>query len=333
MRSLLELKNNIISFVEKHEYYVLCVTRLILMLIAFMLVRGNLNYYSRIDNIFIPLILAVFCAVIPLSLGAVVLPLYILLNLWGLGIEVVLVVAAVFMLAYLLYFRFAPGTGYRAILAPVLAYFKMPYILPVTSGLRGTPGSVVSVLCGMTVYYLLVGIKANESVFLGANESTSTDKIAVVLNQVIKNRELWIVLASFFLTTIVVYTIRRLSIKNAWRTASVAGIAINMVFILCGKLLLGEGEGIIWLIVGSVISLGIAFVYEFFFMHLDYTRVEQVQFEDDNYYYYVKAVPKVLLQAKQKSVKRFNQKQSEAEEDRKKEQLAKELEIDRSLLK
>jgi hypothetical protein len=28
---------------------------------------------------------------------------------------------------------------------------------------------------------------------------------------------------------------------------------------------------------------------------VDYTRIENVQFEDDDYYYYVKAVPKVTV--------------------------------------
>ena len=31
---------------------------------------------------------------------------------------------------------------------------------------------------------------------------------------------------------------------------------------------------------------------QFLFMNLDYARTERVQFEDDDYYYYVKAVPK-----------------------------------------
>lgn len=333
MRGLLEFKTNVISFVEKYEYYVLCLIRLILMLAAFLLVKGNLCYYSRIDNIFIPLILAVFCAIIPLSLGMVILSCYTLVNLLGLGVEVVGVVAAVFVLTYLLYFRFAPDTGYRTVLTPVLAFFKMPYILPVTCGLKGTPGSVVSVLCGMVVYYLLKGIKANEAVFLGAAEISSTDKVIVVLNQLIKNKELWIVLAAFFLTTVVVYTIRRLNVRNAWRIAIFVGIVLNMIVILCGNLMIGEGENILWLLVGSIVSLGIALGYQFVFMNLDYSRVEHAQFEDDNYYYYVKAVPKVLMQAQHKSVKRFSQKQDENYEEQEKEQLAKELEIDRSLLK
>jgi hypothetical protein len=30
-------------------------------------------------------------------------------------------------------------------------------------------------------------------------------------------------------------------------------------------------------------------------MNLDYARTERVQFEDDDYYYYVKAVPKKMV--------------------------------------
>ena len=93
------------------------------------------------------------------------------------------------------------------------------------------------------------------------------------------------------------------------------GIAFNMVVILCGKLLVGQSDGIVWLLVGSVISIGIAYIYEFIFMNLDYSRVEQVQFEDDNYYYYVKAVPKVMVRARQKSVKRFSQTTDTEEEN------------------
>lgn len=35
------------------------------------------------------------------------------------------------------------------------------------------------------------------------------------------------------------------------------------------------------------------FLIEFLCFNLDYSRTEKVQFEDDEYYYYVKAVPKV----------------------------------------
>lgn len=316
MRSLLDLKTNIISFVEKNEYYALCIGRLVLMLSGFLMIYFNICYNSGMDTVLIPIALSIFCAVIPMSVGMVVLELYCLLNLTGLGLEVVAMVGVMFVIAHLLYFRFAKGTLYRSVLTPVLAFVKMPYIMPVTCGLRGSAGSIVSVLAGMMVYTLLAGVKANETVFLGTTDISATEKMVLLINQIIKNKELWLVLFAFLLTDILVYAIRRLSIKNAWRTAYLVGIAFNMVVILVGKLLVGQSDGIVWLLIGSVVSIGVAMVYEFIFMDLDYTRVEQVQFEDDNYYYYVKAVPKVMVQARHKSVKRFGQNPEEDFEEK-----------------
>ena len=47
-------------------------------------------------------------------------------------------------------------------------------------------------------------------------------------------------------------------------------------------------------------------VIEFFAFHVDYSRVEKVQFEDDEYYYYVKAVPKITVAMPSKTVKKIN---------------------------
>lgn len=47
-------------------------------------------------------------------------------------------------------------------------------------------------------------------------------------------------------------------------------------------------------------------VLEFFAFNLDYKRIENVQFEDDDYYYYVKAVPKVAVATPDRKVKQIN---------------------------
>ena len=49
------------------------------------------------------------------------------------------------------------------------------------------------------------------------------------------------------------------------------------------------------LLFGLIISLVLAYVYKFFIFNIDYTRTEYTQFEDDEYYYYVKAVPKISI--------------------------------------
>ena len=39
---------------------------------------------------------------------------------------------------------------------------------------------------------------------------------------------------------------------------------------------------------------------------VDYTRTEYLQYEDDDYYYYVKAVPKALVATSERSIKKIN---------------------------
>ena len=56
----------------------------------------------------------------------------------------------------------------------------------------------------------------------------------------------------------------------------------------------------------ALLSMGIVYVLQFMILAVDFTRTEYVQFEDDDYYYYVKAVPKVKVTTQNVKVKRIN---------------------------
>jgi hypothetical protein len=60
------------------------------------------------------------------------------------------------------------------------------------------------------------------------------------------------------------------------------------------------------MILGTLGSGILAVIIQFFHLALDYTGVEHVQFEDEDYYYYVKAVPKINVTTPQINVKRIN---------------------------
>ena len=47
----------------------------------------------------------------------------------------------------------------------------------------------------------------------------------------------------------------------------------------------------------------VVLVIVYLFFNMDYSRIESVQFEDDDYYYYVKAVPKVTVSDSLRTVK------------------------------
>ena len=66
------------------------------------------------------------------------------------------------------------------------------------------------------------------------------------------------------------------------------------------------------LIIGALVAVFAGIILEVLFFSVDYSKCESLQYEDDEYYYYVKAVPKVGVPAPEKMVKRIN-KQKESE--------------------
>ena len=66
---------------------------------------------------------------------------------------------------------------------------------------------------------------------------------------------------------------------------------------------------------GSVCAVIIGVIVQFFKTVVDYSRVENTQFEDDEYYYYVKAVPKIAMAKQQKSVRKINASSQDSMED------------------
>ena len=67
------------------------------------------------------------------------------------------------------------------------------------------------------------------------------------------------------------------------------------------------------LVVGSLAAVLIALLVELFVFSVDYSRTEYLQFEDDEYYYYVKAIPKVSMTVREKTVKKINVRQNTEE--------------------
>ena len=74
-----------------------------------------------------------------------------------------------------------------------------------------------------------------------------------------------------------------------WHDRNPAGVAF-----FCAAAF-GIDLNIIGLVAGAVIGALLAMLLQFMKCAVDYSRKEYVQFEDDDYYYYVKAVPKMTV--------------------------------------
>ena len=305
MTTLLVAKQYMKLFYSKYEIYITPFLKFLLAFTALRLINSRLGYMAAVNRLPIVLIVALMCSFMPTNFIVIMAALFILLHLYAFSLECTIVIGAAFLLMFLLYFRFSPKDTAVVVLTPVCFVLKIPYVIPISMGLIGTPTSAVSVACGIIVYYMIHYVNVNVSLLRGMTEEETAAKFKIVIDGILNNKEMVVTIAAFAVTLILVYIIRRLSIDYAWTIAMAAGAFVNVMVILIGDLMFDTNVSILGTVSGTVVSLLLTGILQFFVFHVDYSRTEKVQFEDDEYYYYVKAVPKVTVTRPEKQVKQI----------------------------
>lgn len=305
MTTLLVAKQYIKLFYSKFEIYITPFLKFLLAFVALLQINSHLGYMAAIDRMPVVLVVALMCSFMPQNFTVIMAALFVMLHLYSFSLECTIVIGVAFVLMFLLYFRFSPKDTAVVVLTPICFLLKIPYVVPMSMGLIGTPASAVSVACGVIVYYMIHFVTDNATVLSGMAEEELVARFKIVVDGLLNNKEMVVTIAAFAVTLILVYLIRRLSIDYAWTIAMVAGAFVNIMVILIGDLMFDTNVSIVGVIVGTLFAFLITLVLQFFVFHVDYSRTEKVQFEDDEYYYYVKAVPKVTLARPEKKVKQI----------------------------
>ncbi|MBR1478268.1 MAG: hypothetical protein IJ608_09950 [Lachnospiraceae bacterium] len=306
MTELLEIRDRIKGIFASYEVFILPVVKFLLGLVCFGMLNSKLGYMTRINNIAVVLILALLCSFLP-PVGMVLLAALIsLLHLYALSLEAAIIGFAVYLVMFLLFFRFAPKDSVAVILTPITCALGLPCIVPISAGLLGGPSSAVSVGCGVMVYILLHGITQSAPTINGMEDSEATAKVRLVVDSLLGNKQMIVMIAAFAITVIVAYLVRRMAIDYSWTIAIIAGALVDIIILLVGDLMYDTNISFLSIIISSLLGALIGKLVEFFRFGLDYNRTEKVQFEDDEYYYYVKAVPKLSVVGGEKTVKRIN---------------------------
>ena len=305
MTKLLVIREYLKHFYSKYEIYIKPAWKLILALIALLVINGKIGYMSQINNVAVVLMVALMCSFLPTGCIALFSTLFIVLHMYALSMECALITLMVLLLMYLLYFRFTPKESIVLLLTPLSFVLKIPYVMPLALGLAKTPASVISVACGTIIYYFLAFINGNAQT-INVMEDDMTMKFRYLIDGLINNKAMIVTVVAFSFALIVVYLIRRMSMDHSWTIAMIAGTLINVVMLLVGDLVFDTNVSIAGVLIGGIIAILLAKVLQFFIFSVDYSRTERVQFEDDEYYYYVKAVPKLSVATPTKTVKKIN---------------------------
>ena len=313
MSTLLVWREQLQKLYAKYSVYFMKVLQFILGLAVFGLINNNLGYMKSISSMGYTVILSAVCAFLPLVVTTLAATILIIVHFYALSAPIAVVTAIIFLLMYIFYFRFTPKKSWLVLLTPIAFALKVPFVIPVAFGLLGTPISVVPAAFGTIAYYITHYVKLSSSVYKGGDAKGMAEDILSFSKQALTSKEMWTMVAAISLSFLVVYFIRKKSVDHSWKIASVAGAVVAVVIGTAGNVGLDIHLSYVSMVISGVIGVLIGLVLEFLFFSVDYARTEYVQFEDNEYYYYVKAVPKIGVSAPEVSVKHINERKNQSE--------------------
>lgn len=304
MTQLLEIRTKIVEIYQKTETYIKLILNAIICFCAFMAIKNSIGYNARFSSAVIILALSVISAFLPSSIVVAIMVVYIALQLYSASLVIAATVLVIAVILFCFFLRFTPEYGHVVIGMPILIGMKIPYVLPICLGLFSTPITIIPVCVGTFGYYFIQGVSKN---MVTADQVTGSDNpfqfYVNVLDSVIKNEAMIASMIVLSLVIVVVYIVRNIKMDYSFEIATAAGAGTSMIGFIIMMLKYDIGVGIFSVVFFSILSGVIAYIANFIYRPLFYAGTEQVQFEDDYYYYYVKAVPKIKVSGTKVNVK------------------------------
>lgn len=306
MSTLLVIKQRIKEIYASHHSVIIPVLKAMIGLFMLLAINDKIGFMAPLNNFFVVLLLTALCAVLPMAGIVCIGCLVVFLHLMALSTEIALIAIAIFVVMLLLYLRFCSKQLILLVLIPLSFYLGLPYIMPLAMGILCGPTALLTLVCGIIIHFYIDYVSLNALAIQEIAATDSMSRIRAGLDAVIHNDALTLALISFVIAMLVVYILRKQAIDHAWSTSIFAGAIVNVILNLLGILIFDNGPSVLGLIFSTIIAVPVAMLIGFLFVGLDYSRTERVQFEDDDYYYYVKAVPKMHIQTPSKTIKRIN---------------------------
>ena len=309
MSNLFVLKEQLQAFYARYSKEVDKIVHFLLAFIVFYLINSKIGYMEAVSNPIVALILALICAFLPGTLTVLAAAVLILIHIFALSMGVMAVTAALFAIMFIFYFRFTPETSMIVLLVMVAYLFKIPFAVPISFALMGTPSCIIPIIFGTMIYSMISYLETSATAVTGA--SGTAGEISLFASRILQNKEMWIYIASFVVAVLVVYTLRKSEFDQSWKIAVASGAVADIIVIVAGSIVFSTPIDYVTLIFGNMISVALALILEFFIFSVDYSKAEKFQYEDDEYYYYVKAIPKVSVAVPEKRVKKISRRKTD----------------------
>lgn len=310
MMPLLVFRERVKNLYQKYNLFLIPAIKFIFALISFLVINQEIGYDARFKSVPIVLAFSLLSAFTPSSIMILLAALLVVLHVYCVSPFLSIIVILLLLIIYLLFARFTPKLGYILFAIPILYFIKIPYLIPILLGVIATPIAIIPTACGVFIYYIIQVIKTAVSMQQTTSVGDILKTYIYVIDSLIVNKQMIMSVLVFALVLLVVYFVRRMKFDYALEFSIAAGALTSILGFLISDFILDQSGQILFMILGTIVSSCIVYGIHFFKLTLDYSGAEYVQFEDDVYYYYVKAVPKITVTTPQMKIKHINVKNS-----------------------
>ncbi|MBO4400092.1 MAG: hypothetical protein J5795_08195 [Lachnospiraceae bacterium] len=312
---IFEIRAKLAEIYQKYDLIIRTALKFILMFFVLKKTAGVIGFNTTLSGNAVITSMAAFCVVLPPSLMLLVAVAYVFLQILTASALIAVTVLMIFLVLYLFFLRFAPKEGIAVLATPVLCSFGFPFIVPLFLGMFGTILSIVPAACGVVVFYVLKAVRDN--IITIEELKTKKDEILLIymkiLDNLLKNPKMYVMIAVFAVVIVTVVLVRYLQMDYSFEISLGVGTGVMILGFILGYLKYEMDFTVPKMLFGSLIAMGIVFVCLFFYRVLHYAAAEHVQFEDERYYYYVTAVPKITATSPKRGFRKVMSQRREEE--------------------
>ncbi len=296
-----------IGFYKKNEKLIMPVLKFIVALIIFNCI-SKMGYASVMTKLPIGILFSIIATIISAQWFFLLIIFMITTHLIFVSVGAAILVFVFSIIIYLLYIRLFPKKS-LLILAVLLGFnFKIPYVVPLFAGLFMGISSIIPIAFGTLIWYfiphiyVLIDMKSKETMDI---ISELTKMYISTIKWITDDETVITTVIIFAVVIIAVYYISRMSFDYSWYIAIVLGAVINIIGFLTGILSVNIDIDALAMALSTIFSMFLMFIIQFFHRVVDYSRAEKVQFEDEENYYYVKVIPKIIVEKPRREIKRI----------------------------
>lgn len=311
MMPLLVFRERVKNFYQRYDIYLTPVVKFLFAIIIFQTINKEIGYDEKLKALPVVLILSLLSAFTPSVIVVLLAAIVSALHVYSISPILSIIIIMILLILYLMLARYTPRLGYVMLAVPILYFLKLPFIIPILLGLISGPIAIIPIGCGVIIYNLFEIIKIAVSKQINM---TVEDILAIykdVIDSLIHNKQMLMSIVIFALILLVTYFVRKMKFDYAFEISIVAGAITGILGFLISNLILDKSDQILIMIFGAIASAVIVYIIHFFKLTLDYSGVEHAQFEDDVYYYYVKAVPKITVTTPKMDIKHISVKHTD----------------------